>query len=81
MRLAYAERFLRSYADAPSAIQKAFDRKAELLLRNLRHPSLQAKKYDVSRNLWQARVTLGWRLYFTVQNDTYYLVDMTPHPK
>ena len=81
MRLAYAERFVKSYAAAPSEIQKAFDRKAELLLQNLRHPSLRAKKYDASRNLWQARVTRGWCFYFTIEGDTYYLVDVTPHPK
>lgn len=81
MRLAYAERFLRSYAAAPSEIQKTFDRKAELLLDNFRHPSLRAKKYDVSRNLWQARVNRGWRFYFTIENDTCYLVDIMSHPK
>jgi mRNA interferase RelE/StbE len=81
MRLAYAERFVRSYAAAPPEIQKAFHRKAELLLQNLRHPSLRAKKYDVGRNLWQARVTLGWRFYFTIEDDIYYLIDVTPHPK
>jgi hypothetical protein len=81
MRLAYTERFVRSYAATPSEIQKAFDRKADLLVQNLRHPSLRAKKYDVSRNLWQARITLGWRFYFTIEDDIYYLVDITPHPK
>ncbi len=81
MHLAYTERFVRSYAAAPSEIQKAVNRKAELLLQNLRHPSLRAKKYDVRRNLWQARVTRGWRFYFIIEDDTYYLVDITPHPK
>jgi hypothetical protein len=42
----FSERFVRSYASTPAAIQRAFDRKLELLLHNLRHPSLRAKKYD-----------------------------------
>jgi len=52
-----------------------------LLLQNLRHPSLRAKKYDESQGLWQARVTRDWRFYFIIENDTYHLVGLTAHPK
>jgi mRNA interferase RelE/StbE len=80
MRVHYTERFRRSYESAPPAIQRAFDRKAHLLLQNLRHPSLRAKKYDEARDIWQARVTRGWRFYFTVEGDVYRLHDITTHP-
>jgi len=56
MRFQFSERFVRSYESAPAEIQRAFDRKLPLLLVNLRHPSLRAKKYDESHGLWQARV-------------------------
>jgi plasmid maintenance system killer protein len=52
-----------------------------LLLQNLYHPSLHAKKYDESRGLWQARVNKDWRFYFLIQDDAYYLVDIMRHPK
>ena len=81
MRIRRTEQFLRMYNRAPAAIQKAFDRKVEFLLQNLRHPSLHAKKYDEARNLWQARVTRGWRFYFTIEGDTYVLHTITAHPK
>lgn len=81
MRPHFSERFIRSYTDAPPAIQRAFDRKLELLLQNLRHPSLRAKKYDEANDLWQARLNQGWRFYFRIEADTYQLVDITPHPK
>ncbi len=81
MRIRRTEHFLRSYARAPAAIQKAFNRKVEFLLQNLRHPSLRAKKYDEARNLWQARVTGAWRFYFTIEGDTYVMLNITPHPK
>ncbi|MBP7146434.1 MAG: hypothetical protein KBD01_02735 [Acidobacteria bacterium] len=81
MRLAYTERFRKSYATAPPAIQRAFDRKAALLLSNQRHPSLRVKKYDPARGLWQGRVTGSWRFYFTIEGDTYYLITIIPHPK
>lgn len=42
-----------------------------MLVENLRHPSLRAKKYDQARDIWQARVTGSWRLYFRIEDDTY----------
>jgi hypothetical protein len=81
MRLFYTDRFLESYEQAPAAIQGAFDRRVALLLANLRHPSLRAKKYDETRGIWQARVTRDWRFYFTIEGDTYYLLDIISHPK
>ena len=81
MRPHFSERFVQSYTTAPPAIQRAFDRKLELLLQDLRHPSLRAKKYDEASDLWQARVDQGWRFYFRIKGDTYQLIDITPHPK
>ena len=81
MRPHFSERFVQSYTTAPPAIQRAVDRKLELLLQDLRHPSLRAKKYDEARDLWQARVNQGWRFYFRIKGDTYQLIDITPHPK
>lgn len=46
MKLFYTERFRQGYESAPPHIQRAFDRRAALLVQNLRHPSLRAKKYD-----------------------------------
>ena len=77
----YTKRFLASYADASPLIQRAIDRRVALLLNNLRHPSLRAKKYDETRDIWQARVTASWRLYFQSVGETYYLLDVIPHPK
>jgi mRNA interferase RelE/StbE len=81
MKLARTPHFLRSYAKAPDDIQRTFAKQAKLLLDNLGHPSLRAKKYDESRDLWQARVTRDWRFYFTIEGDTYVLHDIMAHPK
>jgi mRNA-degrading endonuclease RelE of RelBE toxin-antitoxin system len=74
-------RFERSYAPAPARIRKLFDQKLVFLLQNLRHPSLRAKKYDEAHDIWQARVNGGWRFYFTIEGDTYHLIDIVPQPK
>ena len=56
MKIAYSERFLRSLREAPPEVQNAFLKQSALLVENIRHPSLRAKKYDQSLGLWQARV-------------------------
>ena len=83
MRAVPTRRFERSYVDAPRAVQKATDKQLRLLAGNLRHPSLNAKKYPESgdADLWQARITKGWRFYFKIEGDTYILIDMIEHPK
>jgi mRNA-degrading endonuclease RelE of RelBE toxin-antitoxin system len=81
MEAHYTKRFLASYADASPSMQRAVDRRVALLLSNLRHPSLRAKKYDETQDIWQARVTGSWRLYFQIVGETYYLLDVIPHPK
>ncbi len=79
MQFRYTDRFRRSYAEAPAHIRRAFDKQAAFLLRNLRHPSLRAKRYDNER--WQARADGSWRFYFRIEGDTYVLLDIIPHPK
>jgi len=81
MHLVFSKRFDRSLRDAPQAVQRAFWKQSELLLQNPRHPSLRSKKYEGTDELWQARVTRGWRFYFTVDRDAYNLVDIKAHPK
>ena len=81
MELIRSIRFERSYAKASQQIQRAFDKQSLLLRENLHHPSLRAKKYDESQGLWQARVNKSWRVYFLIQDDVYYIVDIVPHPK
>ncbi len=81
MRLQRTTHFTRAFSKAPKRIQQAFDKQALLLLSNLRHPSLRAKKYNEGENKWQARVTGDWRFYFTIEGDTYILQDITGHPK
>lgn len=81
MRLVFTPKFIKKYIQAPSKIQRAFDKQSKFLLFNIRYPSLYAKKYDESGGLWQARVTLDWRFYFTIEGDEYRLHDIKIHPK
>ena len=81
MKAVFSKRFQRSFQEAPEPIKRTFHKQLACLLLNYRHPSLRTKKYDAARGIWQGRVTGGWRFYFTIADDTYYLIDLIPHPK
>jgi plasmid maintenance system killer protein len=81
MRLLSTPHFARNYAKAPQQVQRAFDKQSLLLLQNLHHPSLHAKKYDEARGLWQARVNKDWRFYFLIEDNAYLIVNIISHPK
>ena len=72
---------VKNYTDAPEDIRKAFDKQVMFLLQNLRHPSLHAKKYDETNNIWQARVSQGWRFYFAIERDCFTILSIKQHPK
>jgi plasmid maintenance system killer protein len=64
---------------SPSA--RPFSKQLNFLERDLHHPSLHAKKYDETRDFWQARVNRDWRFYFKIVADVYVILDVVPHPK
>ena len=79
MKATYTDRFKKSYRNVPQRVQKDFDKQLVYLLQGLRHPSLRAKKYDESRNLWQARVTGHLRFYFEIKGDFYVFHEIRVH--
>lgn len=81
MRAVLTEPFADNLIDAPPEIQKLFGKQLAHLLRDIRHPSLRAKKYDERRGIWQARINDDWRFYFTIDSATYVLRGLIPHPK
>ena len=82
MKVDYSDpRVVAALRAAPGNVQKAFFKQMRLLAENLHHPSLRAKKYDESQDLWQARVNRDWRFYFIISSNTYIVLDVIPHPK
>ncbi len=79
MKFQPTARFAREYARLPQQLQQRVDRALELLLENPRHPSLQAKKMKGYENRWEARVTLRYRLIFSIETDTYVLFRVGTH--
>jgi hypothetical protein len=83
MRAVLPEPFLIKLLAAPPAVQRTFLKHLRFLLRDLRHPSLNAKKFPESGDpdLWQARVTDDWRFYFRIGGDSFVLDSIRSHPK
>jgi len=52
-----------------------------LLVQDLHHPSLRAKKYDEASDLWQARVNYARRFYFRIEGNVYLMDEIKQHPK
>jgi mRNA-degrading endonuclease RelE of RelBE toxin-antitoxin system len=69
MRVVLSDQALVSLKAAPSNVKRAFEKQLRFLVDNLQHPSLHAKKYDESRDIWQARVNENWRFHFTITDD------------
>jgi mRNA-degrading endonuclease RelE of RelBE toxin-antitoxin system len=70
MKVVLSDRAIESLSEAPPNVQRAFEKQLRFLMGNLLHPFLHAKKYDESKDLWQARVNQNWRFYFTIMLDT-----------
>jgi len=79
MRQLFTKNFVRDYRKLPQAIQKGVDKQLELLLTNAQHASLAVKKMNDPRNIWEARVTLGYRLTFQIEGDIYVLRKVGSH--
>jgi len=79
MKSGTSKHFDRSFEKFPSRIKKIFDKQIRFLLVDIRHPSLRAKKYDETEEIWQARVTNNVRFYFKIEGDTYQLIDIERH--
>ena len=81
MKFRFTAKAERDYEILSPALQVRVDKQLALLLQNLRHPSLRAKKYDEQQDIWQARVNDNYRFYFQIEGDTYSILAIIPHPK
>jgi mRNA interferase RelE/StbE len=81
MNILLSQRAIGALVAAPLPVQKAFIKQLNFLCRDLQHSSLHAKKFDESKDRWQARVNDDWRFYFRIEGDIYRITDVFPHPK
>ncbi|PYV15026.1 MAG: hypothetical protein DMG21_16335 [Acidobacteria bacterium] len=81
MQIVLSDRAIESLSCAPPNVRRAFEKQLRFLANNIQHPSLRAKKYSESQDIWQARVNRSWRFYFTIAGETYRIEDVVAHLK
>src|SRR5439155_2404530 len=79
VKLARTPRFARDFRSLPPDIQRRAAKQLQLLLDNPRHPSLRIKKMEGSQDIWEGRISKGYRFTFQVRNDTYILRRIGAH--
>lgn len=81
MRLIATKQFWRGYDKLPESIQGQVDRTLTLLEENPHHPGLRIHKRQGEKDVWQARVTRNYRLYFQMEGETITLLSISAHEK
>ncbi len=69
MNFLETSRFRRAYKSLPDEIKKQADESLRMLASNFKHPSLRVKKIQGTKNIWEARVTLDYRMTFQMIKD------------
>lgn len=79
MKIQTTRPFDRDYAELPEEVKARVDRQLALLLANPRHPSLRLKKMRGTEDIWEARITRGYRMTLQIAGDTFILHRLGSH--
>lgn len=67
MEVLRTKSFEKDFAELPRLIQNQFERKLGLFLINPRHPSLRSKKMHGTYDVWEFRISEGYRCTFSLR--------------
>jgi mRNA interferase RelE/StbE len=79
MKLWFTHSFIMDYQSLPSQLQRAVDKQLKLFLSNQRHPSLNIKKMQDPRDIWEGRITKGYRFTFQMEGEVVILRRLGTH--
>jgi mRNA-degrading endonuclease RelE of RelBE toxin-antitoxin system len=79
MKLYFTESFIRDYRALPDHLQKTVEGKLKLFLSSQRHPSLKIKKMQDPRDIWEGRITKGYRFTFQMEGEVCILRRLGTH--
>jgi len=65
----FSKRFKKEYNKLPKKIQKTFNDKLTLFLKEISHPSLKIKRIQGTKNRWEGSVTMKYRFTFEFLED------------
>jgi mRNA interferase RelE/StbE len=84
MRIIRADSFKRDFRNLPDRIKRRTEQALRFFVVNPRHPSLRTKKMEgerdsEGRDIWEGRVTRGYRFTFAIEGNAYILYRVGPH--
>lgn len=79
MNFLETSRFKRAYRILPEDIKSRIKEALRTLAANPRYPSLQVKKIKGTKDIWEARVTLDYRITFHMIKDYIILRNVGHH--
>jgi mRNA-degrading endonuclease RelE of RelBE toxin-antitoxin system len=68
MKVVLSKKFIQEYKKLPETLRVKVDRQLRLLKKDIRHPSLQAKKMKKFA-IWEARIDYHYRATFEIADD------------
>ncbi len=81
MEIKLSNKAVKQYQALPKALQKKVDKQFDYLVTDIRHPSLDIKKYKGTDDLWQGRIDKGYRFYFYIIAPNYIVISIINHEK
>jgi len=79
MNFIVTSRFERAYHSLPAQTQERVKDVLRMLAKDMRHPSLHAKKIQGAQGIWEARVSLECRLTFQIEKHSIILRNVGHH--
>lgn len=79
MRFSRTDSFKRSYKKLPKFVQRKTDRILLTLGKDLRHPSIRAKKIRGTKEIWEGRIDRFYRFTFEIKGDEMILRNIGRH--
>ena len=79
MQFSRTSRFKKQYKKLPQQIKESTKKQLKLLLSNPQHPSLNFKKLQDPRGIWEIRITQSYRLTLQIEKDIYLLRNIGTH--
>ncbi|MEA2065444.1 MAG: hypothetical protein U9O66_04100 [Patescibacteria group bacterium] len=73
------EKFKKKYKKLPKRIREATKKQLIFLSSNSRHPSLNIKKMNNSRDIWERRITESYRFTFQIKQNLCILRNIGSH--
>jgi mRNA-degrading endonuclease RelE of RelBE toxin-antitoxin system len=79
MKVQTTKPFDEDYAALPESLKERADKQFILLMENPHHPSLRLKKIKGHPNIWEGRITKGYRFTFQMLGAVYLLRRIGTH--